>query len=148
MSSISKIPSFIGENKTLKDEIIIRTIKILDIGYVVVILCILGTIMGFHLDQYYGTFDPNEQDKKPIYNIYIDVIIHLYILGILTYIIRNIVEQIPYPLHNVHGYDHFRLKELKSSGLFVYILAYYQTNLHAKMNYIIERWKKKDKKNK
>ncbi len=138
--NMSKIPkkslSFIGPGHTLEDELVIRSIKILDIGYVSVVYFVLAFIVSKAIDNMYGKFDPIEAKKKPRIYLYMNVIFHFFLLGITTYFARNIVELIPFPFDGVRGYDHYRLKELASASLFSVILVYYQTNLHAKLSYL------------
>jgi hypothetical protein len=129
-------PSFIAPGHTLSDELIIRSIKLLDIGYISAVYFVMAFIVSKYLDRLYGKFDPKEADKKSIYRIYLEIIGQFAILGILTYFARNIVEQIPFPLNGIRGYNHLRLKELASASLFAVILVLYQNNLHAKLSYV------------
>jgi hypothetical protein len=135
-----KPASFIAKGHTFQDEIVIRGIKIMDIGYIAIIYTTIAFILSQCIDKLYGTFDPKAEDKKPAFYIYINVISHLFLIGILTYFIRNIVEQIPYPFNGIRGYDHLRLKELGSAALFTTTFMFYQTNLRDKMNYIAKRY--------
>lgn len=136
----TKPTSFIGVGNTLKDELIIRSIKIIDIAYVSVLLFCLGFIVSVFLDYLYiklfGKFDEKKAKKKSRIIIIIESIIHFAIIGILIYIFRNIVEYIPFPLHGVHKYNHYRLKELTSASLFITILLIFQSNLQAKLVYL------------
>ena len=129
---------FIGPGHTFWDELIIRSIKIIDIGYVTTIYFLSAFFVSIYLDKLYGKFDPKEADKKPKYIIYIEIILQFALLGILTYFARNIIEHLPFPLNGVRGYNHWQLKELTSASLFAVILILFQTNLHDKLMYVAQ----------
>jgi hypothetical protein len=46
----------------------------------------------------------------------------IWIIGVSTYIIRNIVELIPSPFEGIQGLIHKRVKELGSAGVYTLIL--------------------------
>ncbi len=132
-------PSVPREKKTLKDEVILRGIKIVDIIYIGIIYFVLSYIVSKILDAYLGPFNKSEADKKSTFILEFEVAMHIIVLYILTYFARNIVELIPFPLDGVWGYNHLRLKELSSAALFFFVLTTYQTNLVKKMTYLAEK---------
>ena len=52
-----------------KKELIVRSIKILDIGYITVIYVMLGIILARLCDKKLGKFDEKKQKKSPIFNM-------------------------------------------------------------------------------
>lgn len=136
-------PSFIGDGKTFYDELIIRGIKLVDICYLSSIYFTLGYIISRLIDNWMGTFDEKKADKKSMIRLYIEVVLHFSLLGILTYFARNIVEQVPFPMNGIHGYTHSKLKEIASASLFVTILVLFQTHLRTKLLYLSDRITKK-----
>jgi hypothetical protein len=136
---MSTSPKFIYEGKTLKTELQTRAIKIIDIAYVASIYLTLGAILSIFIDRKMGKFNPEEADKKSIPQLYGEVILHFSLIGILIYFVRNIVEWIPFPLNGLYGYNHLKLGELRSAGLFGVIFFLFQNNLKNKLNYLSNR---------
>ena len=132
-------PYFIGKGKTLSDELQTRGIKIIDIAYVAAIYLTLGSVLSITIDRQLGKFDKEEADKKSTAQLYGEVLLHFASIGILMYIVRNVVEWIPFPLNGVFGYDHIRLNELRNAGLFGVIFFLFQNNLREKLVYLSKR---------
>lgn len=70
-----------------------------------------------------------------------DLIVIIWINGVLIYFARNLVELIPYPFDNYFGFEHKRVKELSGATAFTFVLLYYQPNLNDIMKYLSVRWK-------
>ena len=138
MSKITS-PYFVGKGKTLSDEFQTRGVKIIDIAYVTAIYLTLGAVLSISIDRQLGKFDPQEADKVSTAQLYGEVLLHFACIGILMYIVRNIVEWIPFPLNGVYGYDHMRLNELRNAGLFGVIFFLFQNNLREKLIYLSKR---------
>jgi len=132
-------PRFIGKGKTLSSEIQTRGVKIIDIAYVAAIYLTLGAILSISIDRQLGKFDSEEADEKSTAQLYGEVLLHFASIGILMYVVRNIVEWIPFPLNGLYGYDHMRLNELRNAGLFGVIFFLFQNNLRDKLIYISKR---------
>lgn len=139
MQQQTKLQSFIETGKSIRNEIVIRGIKMIDIGYITAIYFILGAVISNILDKVIGEFNEKEAEKKSIYVLYVEVILHFGLLGIIWYITRNIVEYIPFPLDAIHGFDHSKVKELSADTIFMTILVLYQTNLRDKLTYLSEK---------
>jgi hypothetical protein len=132
-------PYFIGKGKTMSSELQTRGVKIIDIAYVAAIYLTLGAVLSISIDRQLGKFDTQEADKKSTAQLYGEVLLHFASIGILMYIVRNVVEWIPFPLNGVYGYDHMRLNELKNAGLFGVIFFLFQNNLRDKLVYLSKR---------
>lgn len=127
------------DTNLLKKEITIRSIKMVDIGFITVLYFILGYSVSLLLNKLYERFvDLNENDK-PTYQLVYELLIHVWIIGIFVYIARNIVEEIPSPLHGIKGFDHYRVKELHSATTFTLIIFYSQPYIHKKINILYKR---------
>jgi len=132
-------PYFIGKGKTMSSELQIRGIKIIDIAYIAAIYLTLGAVLSLTIDRQLGKFYQQEADEKSTAQLYGEVLLHFASIGILMYIVRNVVEWIPFPLNGVYGYDHLRLNELKNAGLFGVIFFLFQNNLREKLVYLSKR---------
>ena len=132
-------PYFIGKGKTITSELQTRGVKIIDIAYVAAIYLTLGAILSISIDRQLGKFDSEEADLKSTAQLYGEVLLHFASIGILMYIVRNIVEWVPFPLNGIFGYDHMKLNELKNAGLFGVIFFLFQNNLKDKLVYLSKR---------
>ena len=127
----------------IKKEIIIRSVKILDIGFITVIYFLIAFFSSVYIDDKLGKFDPKKADKKNIGLLFGEVCLHIYLIGVFTYVIRNLIELIPYPLNGIDGYDHKKLKELGGGVVFTFVFFIFQTNLREKLLYLYQRIKQK-----
>jgi len=126
-------------NKKLKKEIIIRSIKIIDIGYIITIYLILGVLAAKICDRYLGVFDEDKEEKRPLYKSIIELILYFWFLGIVIYIVRNVVPLIPFPLDGIYGFDHLKVKEVTSGATFTFAFLYFQVYYQKKIKYIFSK---------
>lgn len=111
-------------------------VKILDIGYTIAIYVVLATIISVYIDKKLGEFDPKEADKKSTYRLIGECMLHFWLIAVLTYFARNLVKRIPSPFDGIHGFKHTSLQEIKNAAIFMFILLFFQDNLHDKLRYI------------
>jgi hypothetical protein len=122
-----------------KKEIAIRSIKILDIGFITAIYLLLGIILAKICDTYLGEFDEEKENKKQLWFSILELILYLWFIGIVIYIIRNVVPLIPFPLDGIYGFDHSRVKELTSAITFSITFVYFQNYYQQKIKNIFSR---------
>ena len=123
----------------LKKEFIIRSIKILDIGYITAIYIILGIVLATICDRNLGKFDEKTENNKPLYQSIIELILYLWFIGVVIYIIRNLVPLIPFPLEGVYGFKHLKVKELTTATVFSISFMYFQVYYQNKIKYIFSK---------
>lgn len=110
--------------KYLKKEIFLRSTKILNIGWATVGYFIFAVISLYLLELIYGKFDKEKYEKLETRELIYDLIIYLWIIGIITYIVRNIFLNIPFPLDGIMGYEHRRVKEVVNATVFsIFIIS-------------------------
>ena len=114
-------------------DVLMRSIKIIDIGYITSIYFIFAILSCLIMEKIYGPYDVEKEKKKHASVIWGETILFMWICGIIIYIIRNIVEIIPFPLDGYKGFDHHRVKELGSASVFTFFffqyLFYYKNRL-------------------
>jgi hypothetical protein len=115
------------------------TVKLLDIGLVSVYYFAIGVVIAKIFDTFYEKFGSDDYDKMNIFALFGDIVIHLFVLGVVIYLLRNIVEKIPSPLDGIAGFQHSRLKELDSSFVISVVLIMFQKNLSKKINAFTSR---------
>lgn len=131
---------------TLQKDILLRSIKIIDIGYITIIYFMLAFYLSIWVDAKLGDFDKEKAASKSTFRLTLESIFHIYLIGVLIYIMRNLVEKIPFPLDGVQGFIHLKVKELTNAAVFTFIFILYQKHLRAKLEYIRERMFKKNTK--
>jgi len=124
----------------LKQDILIRANKMIDIGFITTIYFILGAIVANIITNFQTKFNSSEEDKKTLVHSSLNLIVLIWINGVLIYFARNLVELIPYPFDNFFGFEHKKVKELSGATAFTFVLLYYQPNLNDIMKYLATRW--------
>ena len=123
--------SVITYPNTISFEILIRSIKILDIGFITIIYFIFAILVAKLLNYFFGTYKHESDKNKSKYIVGLELCGIIWLMGVSTYLIRNLVELIPSPFENVYEFHHHKVKELSSAG--VYTLILYQSFSYFKL---------------
>ena len=108
----------------------------LDIGLLTILYFSLGYIFSWLINKIYHHFDPDDAPIK--FLVFLEVCGQLFVIGILVYILRNLIGLIPFPLEGVYGYQHSRVSELTNGGVALAFGVFYaQENINKKLNYIV-----------
>ncbi len=122
---------------TLKEEVVIRGIKLIDIAFVTFLYGISALIVAGLLDKYVFTkitLQPGVEDKdKNKYVLVLETLICLAITGIVAYLLRNLLQLVPFPLEGVYGFSHMRVPEVKSGNIISVILIFFAYTFRNKM---------------
>ena len=105
----------------------ITMIKIVAIMYISIIYVISGLFLTYGLDNYLffsKNIKINEKsiDKNNLFLIILQTCLIVGLLGVISYISRNLLQMIPFPLEGVHDFEYMRVKEVSSGILFDVIL--------------------------
>jgi hypothetical protein len=68
--------------------------------------------------------------------ILLELVAQMAFVGIAVYILRNVIELVPFPLDGIYGFDHMKVKELKSGALLSLSVIVFQYNLQSKFLYL------------
>lgn len=112
-------------------------VKLLDIGLVTMYYFVLAIAVARITDTVAGKFIESDYKDVPQWALFLEILLQLFIIGVVAYILRNIVSMIPFPLDGVAGYNHFRLKELEGGEIMAVILILFQRNLFEKISYFL-----------
>ena len=136
MTKKSIKPSSQPDVHTLKEEVVIRTIKIIDIAFITFLYGISALIVAAIVDKYiYKKISlQNIDDKdKSVKILLFELLICLAINGIIAYFLRNILQMVPFPLDGIYGFSHMRVTEVKSGAIITFILLFFSKSLRARM---------------
>lgn len=131
-------------NTVPKNELLFRVIKIIDIAYIALLYFIVAYFLGHYVDLFFTKLYGTDFTNKSNFILSLEVLSQIICIGIITYIGRNLVELIPFPLEGVNGFVHKRVKELTSGAFLTVFLVMFQYSMQDKLLFIKKR-KNKDK---
>lgn len=120
-------------------NLLFRVVKIADIGYITTLYFFVAFFLSIGIDHTLGTFDPKSADAKSTARLFAECILHVFAVGVITYIVRNIAELVPSPFDGIAGLIHARVKELGNASVFVFIFLFFQQHLRDKLTYLSKR---------
>jgi hypothetical protein len=124
---------------SLINEIALRSIKLLDIGYLTVIYFLLAIGVSLIIDKTVISPVSSIYEQKSTSQLLFEVICQVWLFGIFAYFVHNLVEKIPFPLQGVYGFDHLRVKELSSTNIFFVVLLTSQIEFINKVKFLYRR---------
>jgi len=124
------------------NEILFRIIKIIDIAYIAILYFVFAYFPGYYLNSFfeyvYGTNYATKSNNELIGEVLVQVIC----ISIISYIGRNVVQMVPFPLDGINGFVHSRVKELASGAFFTVFIIMFQYSMQDKLVYIKNSTKK------
>ena len=115
------------------------TVKLADIGYVTLLYFVLSLLFARIFNYFYDQKTIEEYHKMPLWKLSIDTVTHIFLIGVIAYILRNVVGAIPSPLDGIAGFEHNRLKELHGDFILAILLFMFQKSLHNKIAVFAKR---------
>ena len=113
-------------------------VKLLDIGLTTTYFFVIGLAAAKVFDAIYGKFKREDYKKMNKGLLFLDIVFHMFLVGITAYALRNVIGLIPFPLEGVAGFEHKRLKELSGGTALSLILLFFQDNLRDKVSYFAD----------
>jgi len=117
----------------------IIALKFIDIFLLSGYYFVAALILTAGIDAFIGKFDRKVDEQKSTLRLLGEAILYVFLLLILFYITRNIVERIPFPMEGWFGFQHSRVKERTGDVVFVFVLFYFQKYFTEKMDFLHER---------
>ena len=109
----------------------------LDIGIITILFFITGYLSSYGVNKIYTDFDPANTYNKGV--LFLEILSQLFLIGINIYIIRNLIQIIPFPLDGIYGYKHNKVIELTTGGVALGFGVFFaQDSLKAKLSYIFK----------
>jgi hypothetical protein len=125
------------EHKSYKSEIV--ALKFFDIFLLSGYYVIAAVFIASFIDYIVGRFSRHEEDKKSTLQLIFETIFYTFGLLIVFYIVRNIIERIPFPFEGMYGFKHALVKEKSGDVVFVFILLYFQHYYTEKLRFLHNR---------
>jgi hypothetical protein len=120
-------------------ELGFRLIKIADIGYITILYAISALFIAKLFDKLVHSLDTKENEEKTSLQLFIEIVLYLWLAGAILYAIRNLMELVPSPFEGIFGLEHKRVKELGNAGVFIFIFFYFGEALKKKLTVLYDR---------
>ena len=124
------------KKQTWQNDLAMRGIKVIDIGYITVIYMTLSMCMSYLTDKIFGKFDEEKEKKKPKWQLILEFVLIVWMYGVLIYVVRNLVELFPFPLDGLYGFEHRRVKELGGTMVFTFTYMIFTDYLKSKLLFL------------
>jgi len=124
---------------TIQKDIAFRLVKMADIGYITALYFIAGILLAklcdIIFDALFGAHDDMMEARKSALQQMLELIGMFWIIGILAYLVRNIVELLPSPFDSIAGLKHLQVSDLRNAPVFMFIFLLFQDHLVNKIRY-------------
>jgi hypothetical protein len=109
--------------------------KSTDLALVTIYYFTLALASSIGLQMIIQHYDSTSKDseKKSTLRLFFEVVFSIFFVALTFWVIRNIVERIPFPLEGYGGYKHARLHTTATSGIAALTLILFQTSLTDKI---------------
>lgn len=121
---------------TIINEIIIRSLKCLDISLLGCYYLILGVSAALLINKLLE-MNEKEMEKSSTSKLILILFLNTSLIMIAAYFMRKIVSYIPFPLEGLYGYQHSRVKEIKGGVIIAFSIIILQTNFKNVLKYVI-----------
>lgn len=123
----------------MKNPTAIFSLKMFDILLLTAYYFIIAFFAATTIDKFLGKYEDRNDENKSTARLFLEAILHTFLLLVVFYIARNIVELIPFPLDGYYGFDHSRVKERGGDVVFVFIIFFYQDYYSKKLQTLYKR---------
>ena len=135
------------EKSSLKKEIIIRSLKIIDIFYATFIYILGAFIFSFFLDKYmFREFNKEKENNKSLLILVLEVCGIVGFSSIISYLYRNFAHAFLFPFEGFYGFSHYKVEEVTSTGIFTAYILFFNDYLDKKLQLIKDKFMNLNKK--
>ena len=127
------------KTSSIKHELVFRSIKVLDIGWAMMVYFLLAIISVKTLQEVTGPYNQEESEKDQTWKVLGRVCLRMWVYGVLAYAARNLFQLVPWPLEGVEGYKHLRVKEVLNSAVFISCVLSYDGYLQSEVMLLKKR---------
>lgn len=123
----------------MKHPVLYQIVKMADIGFITILYASIGLFLAKVLEFFDKPLQQETEIKKHTFQIFLEFLFLMFVVGILSYFAQLLVNSIPSPFEGQYGLHHYRLRELGNVGIFIFIFLNFQDHLKEKMQYLFER---------
>ncbi len=109
------------------------TAKMTDLALVTFYYLALGILFSIVLQMVTKFHDAYTPGPKSTPRLFLEVVANIFFVAATFWVIRNVVERIPFPLDGFGGYKHSKLSTTTTSAIAALTLILFQTTLHDKV---------------
>jgi len=119
----------------VKDDLSFRVVKVFDIGYITILTFAFGILVSRFFDFVFSKYEEavNKNGKPNIIQLLLELSVMMWLVGVSTYLARNVIEIIPSPFEGVAGLVHKNVKELGGAGVFTFIVLSFTNTIGNKI---------------
>ena len=132
-------PKTDANGSNIKHELVFRSIKILDIGWAMMVYFLLAILSVKTLQEVTGPYNQEASEKDQTWKVLGRVCLRMWVYGVLAYASRNLFQLVPWPLEDVEGYKHLRVKEVLNSAVFISCVLSYDGYLQSEVMLLKKR---------
>jgi len=125
--------------KVMKHPFLFQLVKMADIGLITVLYASIGLVLAKVFDRFDVPVDNEAEAKKSFLQVFLEYALIIFSIGVMTYIVRKFVSQIPSPFDGNYGLEHTQIKELGNVAIFVFTFLSFQDHLKEKTQILFER---------
>ena len=123
----------------MKNPFLFQLVKMADIGLITVVYASIGIFLAKLFDRFDVPIDKEAESRKTTLQIFLEYALIIFLIGIMTYIVRKFVQNIPSPFDGNYGLEHNRIKELGNVAIFVFTFLSFQDHLKEKTQVLFDR---------
>ena len=124
------------KRQTLHHDLLMRGIKLVDIAYISLLYFTASFACAKATDRAFGPVTLETEKQKSLARRTVEAVGAVALFGVVFYLIRNVVERIPFPLDGYQGFSHKLVSELgPSSSVFSLIYLYFSQFLRNKLTF-------------
>ncbi len=123
----------------MKHPYLFQIVKMADIGFITILYASIGLFLAKLFDVFDRPLVKEKEEQKQTLQIFLEFLLFIFLIGIITYLVRQTVNLIPSPFEGKYGLDHHRIKEIGNVSIFIFIFMYFQDHLKEKMQYLFDR---------
>ncbi len=126
--------------QTAYEDLVVRLVKMLDIGWASMSYFLLAVLMIAILNRISRNSESVLYEQKSTPRLVFEVILKVWLIGVLAYIARNVFELVPWPFEGLYGYKHLKVKEVTNSAIFVAFMVTFDSQLQNKVGELKRRF--------
>ena len=130
---------YLEEYTRMKHPFLFQLVKMADIGFITILYASIALILAKVLDIFDRPLETSVEDKKHTFQIFLEFLIFMFLIGVIAYIAQQLVNSIPSPFEGQYGLEHHRIKALGNVGIFIFIFLSFQDHLKQKMQFLFDR---------